>query len=83
MITYMIGQIAFTVTAFILFISILVLKLIKKNDTTYLTILGIQAMGILLNLIRISFNHLTGMTFTIILYILHFIHKPTCIFHQR
>ena len=66
----MIGQIAFTVTAFILFISILVLKLIKKNDTTYLTILGIQAMGILLNLIRISFNHLTGMTFTIILYIL-------------
>ena len=66
----MIGQIAFTVAAFILFISILVLKLIKKNDTTYIIILGMQALGILLNLIRISFNLLTGKIFTIMLYIL-------------
>lgn len=52
----MIGQIAFTVIAFVLFVYILLLKMIKKNDTTYLIILAIQAIGILLNLIRISFG---------------------------
>ena len=52
----MIGKIMFTVVAFILFIYILLLKMIKKNDTTYLIILGIQALGILLNLLRIYFN---------------------------
>ena len=52
----MIGQIAFTVMAFVLFVYILLLKMIKKNDTTYLIILAIQAIGILLNLIRISFG---------------------------
>ena len=52
----MIQQIVFTVIAFVLFVYILLLKMIKKNDTTYLIILAIQAIGILLNLIRISFG---------------------------
>ena len=65
----MIGQIIFTITAFALFIFILLLKLIKKNDTTYLVILGIQAVGILLNLIKITFDILTGIFSTIILYL--------------
>lgn len=52
----MIGQITFTIVAFVFFICILLLKLIKKNDTTYLIILGIQAIGILLNLIKITFD---------------------------
>ena len=52
----MIGKIIFTLASFVLFIYILLLKMIKKNDTTYLIILGIQALGILLNLIKISFN---------------------------
>lgn len=50
----MLGEIIFTVIAFVLFIYIFLLKMIKKNDTTYLIILGIQAIGIFLNLIRIS-----------------------------
>jgi len=56
MITRMIGQIMFTVIAFVLFIYIFLFKMIKKNDTTYLIILAIQAIGILLNLIKINFD---------------------------
>lgn len=52
----MIGKIVFTVITFILFIYIFLLKLIKKNDTTYINILAIQAFGILLNLLKISFE---------------------------
>lgn len=52
----MVGQILFTIVAFILFIYILLLKLIKKNDTTYLTMLCTQAIGIFLNLIKIYFD---------------------------
>lgn len=66
----MIGQIVFTVIAFVLFVYILLLKLIKKNDTTYLIILVIQAIGILFNLIRINFDILGGALFTVLLYIL-------------
>ncbi len=49
-------QILFTSIAFILFIDILLKKMVRKNDTTYLIILGMQAIGILLNLIKISFD---------------------------
>ena len=66
----MINQILFTVIAFVLFVYILLFKMIKKNDTTYLTILGIEAIGILLNLIKISFDILNGKLSTIILYFL-------------
>ena len=52
----MIGEIIFTVIAFVLFAYILLLKMIKKNDTTYLIILGIQAIGILINLLKFYFN---------------------------
>lgn len=66
----MIQQIIFTVIAFVLFVYVLLLKMIKKNDTTYLIILGIQAIGILLNLLRISVNILNGTIYTIVLYVL-------------
>lgn len=65
----MIEQIIFTVSAFVLFIYILLFKLVKKNDTTYLTILGIQAVGILLNLIKINFDILNSTIWQIILYL--------------
>lgn len=65
----MLEQIVFTVSAFVLFIYILLFKLIKKNDTTYLTILGIEAIGILLNLIKITFNMLNTTMWQIILYL--------------
>lgn len=66
----MIQQIIFTVIAFVLFVYILLFKLIKRNDTTYLIILGIQAIGILLNLIRITTDALGGSFYTVILYLL-------------
>ena len=46
----MIGEIILTLTSFVLFVYILLFKMIKKNDTTYLVILTLQAIGILINL---------------------------------
>lgn len=68
----MIGKIIFTVVAFVLFVYILLLKMIRKNDTTYLIILGIQAIGILLNLIKISFDVLNrNFVYHYIIFVLH------------
>lgn len=75
----MVEQIVFTVIAFVLFIYILTLKMIKKNDTTYLIILSIQAIGILLNLLMIYFDILEGLIFKILLYILCII-VPVAVF---
>ena len=66
----MIEKILFTIIAFLLFGYIFVFKLIKKNDTTYLIVISLQAIGILLNFIQIIFNVLSGPTFKIIIYIL-------------
>lgn len=66
----MIEQMLFTVIAFVLFLCVFLLKMIKKNDTTYLVILGIQAIGILLNLIKINYEILNGTLATIALYLL-------------
>ncbi len=66
----MIGQIIFTVIAFVLFIYTVLFKIIRKNDTTYLIILGLQAIGILLNFINITFDIFSGVLITIILYLL-------------
>ncbi len=66
----MIEKILFSLVALLLFLYIFVFKLIKKNDTTYLVILGIQAIGILLNFIKIIFNIFTGMMSKFIIYFL-------------
>ena len=50
----MFGQIIFTLVAFILFIYVLLFKAIKKNDTTYLTVLILEAIGIFINLVKIK-----------------------------
>ena len=65
----MIGKILFTLISFLLFVYVFAFKLIKKNDTIYLTILSTQAIGILINLIQILFNALTGWFFVGIVYI--------------
>ena len=65
----MFGQIIFSLIAFLLFFYIFIFKLIKKNDTTYLIILVIQAIGILLNFIQILFKVLNGQLFNIVVYI--------------
>lgn len=64
----MVGKIIFTVVSFLLFSYIFLFKLIRKNDTTYITILLIQAIGILINLIQILFKALIGTTWTILIY---------------
>jgi len=60
----------FSVVSFILFIYIFVYKMVKKNDTSYLIVIGAQTIGILINLIQILFNVLTIIVFRIIAYIL-------------
>jgi len=66
----MLGNVIFTTAAFVLFIYIFLYKMIRKNDTTYLVILLLQALGILINLIQILFNALRGDFFTVICFIL-------------
>ena len=65
----MILKILITLVSFILFIYMFYFKLIKKNDTNYLIILGIQAVGILINFIQIIFGVLKGTCWNIIIYI--------------
>ncbi|MBO4816109.1 MAG: hypothetical protein J5507_04220 [Clostridia bacterium] len=65
----MIGKIILSVICFLLFTYVFIFKLIKKNDTTYLAILIMQAIGILLNFIQIIFHILEGLVFNLIIYI--------------
>lgn len=66
----MLGKIILTVTSFVLFVYVLLFKMIKKNDTTYLIILVLQAIGILINLLQITLNILTITPFNILIYLL-------------
>lgn len=65
----MIEKIVFSLISFLLFAYIFLFKMMKKNDTTYLAILVCQAIGILLNLIRILFDTLNGAISVIIMYV--------------
>ena len=65
----MIEKILFNVVAFSLFINIFLLKLVKKNDTTYITILAIEAIGIAINFISILFNIWEGAFIKVIMYL--------------
>ena len=51
----MLEKIIFNVLAFALF-TITVLKLIKKNDTSYIYILALEFIGILINFIELFFS---------------------------
>ena len=65
----MLIKILVTLVSFILFIYIFYFKLIKKNDTNYLVILGIQTIGILVNFIQILFGVLNGTFWHILIYL--------------
>ena len=65
----MIGKIILSVVCFLLFAYVFIFELIKKNDTTYLTILIMQAIGIMINFIEILFGIFTGIVFKIIVYL--------------
>lgn len=65
----MIEKIIVTLVSFILFVYIFFFKMIKKNDTSYLIILGIEAIGILINFIQILFGVLRTGFFNGIVYV--------------
>lgn len=65
----MIGKILITLIAFVLYIYFFLFKLIKRNDTNYLAILGIQTIGIIINFVQIIFNLLTATFFYVIVYL--------------
>ena len=52
----------------------------KKNDTTYLVLLLFQAIGILMNLIRVLFDALTGTASVVIMYLFSII-SPIIVFY--
>ncbi len=64
----LISKIIFNVIAFLLFICIFY-KMIKKNDTNYLIILCIQAVGIAIDFIEIIFVLKYGIALNLIMYI--------------
>lgn len=66
----MLEKIILTMASFVLFVYILMFKMIKKNDTTYLIILAMQTMGILIHLLELTIGIFNTSTFTIIVYLL-------------
>ena len=66
----MLEKILFLISAFILFAFIFIFKLIKRNDTNYISILCLQALGILLKFIQISFGILQFNWINILEYII-------------
>ena len=65
----MIGKILFSLASLVFFIYIFIFKLIRKNDTTYLTVLVVQAIGILINLMQIIFGIAKGLVFDIFMFL--------------
>ena len=76
----MIERIIFTLVSFLLFAYIFLFKMMKKNDTTYLVLLLFQAIGILMNLIRVLFDALTGTASVVIMYLFSII-SPIIVFY--
>lgn len=66
----MVEKILFNVLAFSLFTNIFIMKLIKKNDTTYLTVIIAEAIGIAINFISILFEIWDGIFIKTIMYLL-------------
>jgi len=64
----MIADITLTVVAFVLFVYILLFKMIKKNDTTYLIVLILQAIGIAVNLLQVTLGRLENSFADLVLY---------------
>ena len=65
----MIEKIVFNLLAFALFI-IVFGKFVKKNDTSYVYVLGLQFIGILINFLELLFNMHLNMFFRVLIYIL-------------
>ena len=75
----MVLKILITLTSFILFIYMFWFKLFKKNDTNYICILVVQAIGILINFVQIISNVLNNSFWNSIVWIFSII-IPTLVF---
>ena len=64
-----IEQIIFTFISFAIFV-LMFFRMIKNNDTTYVVVLVLEAMGIALNFLEVLFDIKLNMIFVIIKYIL-------------
>ncbi len=62
-------QLIFTVITFAIFVYMF-LRMIKNNDTTYVIILVLEAIGIALNFVEVLFNVKLNMLFLILKYVL-------------
>ena len=68
----MIEKIFFNILAFAIFI-IIFGRFIKKNDTSYVYVLGLEFLGIVINFIELIFNVHLNLFFRILIYILSII----------
>lgn len=64
----MVEKILVTLVSFLLFAYIFIFKMIKKNDTNYLIILILQAIGIIINFMQILSGIFIGTAFNLIIY---------------
>ena len=64
-----IEKIIFNLAAFTLF-TIVFMKMIKKNDTSYVYILALEFIGIVINFIELIFNLKLNLFFRVLIYIL-------------
>ena len=74
---YLIEKIVFNLLAFVVFV-IIFGRFIKKNDTSYVYILGLEFLGIVINFLELIFNIHLNLFFRIIIWILSII-IPTII----
>ena len=79
----MIEKIVFNILAFAIFI-IVFSRFIKKNDASYVYILGIEFIGIVINFIELFFDIHLNLFFRVLIYILSiFLFPPVLPFKAR
>ena len=77
-----IEQLIFTVIAFAIFVYMF-FKMIKNNDTTYVTILVLEAIGIALNFVEVLFSVKLNLVFLILKYVLAILLPITIIILEK
>lgn len=75
-------KIIFNLLAFALF-TIIFMKMIRKNDTSYVYILGLQFLGLVINFIELFFDLKLNMFWRIIIYILSIILPAVILIIER
>ena len=74
----MVLKILYSIITFLLFAYVFLFKLIKKNDTMYVTILVLQALGILINFIQITSDKMCNTFFYVLMFLLSLL-LPICL----